>query len=314
MSKGWPKGARFWEAHEIVADAQTAREQFRQRRFGEPMEKYLAAFVELERANRQVIGSLQALVGDPVSPRLIASFVRDQNMCTALRYLGAPPISADDLETLTGATLAWTLIEKDVERASAIRDVIRQILDPKRFPWIYEKRAPTSTERKAAILASTVAASSQRLQTNRRTDDGKATEEAVRGVLIGMGMTPVTLRRIANPMVDVLNIGHFSAGPCVLGEDEADVVIRLYDGRIMALECKASNSEINSRKRINKEIGQNAQNWVGRFGSDLIVPAGAIQGVFKASYIQAAQEIPVVFYWGHRISDLRDFISSTRNS
>jgi len=37
------------------------------------------------------------------------------------------------------------------------------------------------------------------------------------------------------------------------------VVIRLFDGRLMALECKASNSEINSRKRINKEIGQNAQ-------------------------------------------------------
>jgi hypothetical protein len=85
MSKGWPKGARFWEKHEIVADAQAAREQFRQRRFGEPMEKYLAAFVELERANQQVIGSLNALVGDPVNPSLIANCVRDQNLCTALR-------------------------------------------------------------------------------------------------------------------------------------------------------------------------------------------------------------------------------------
>lgn len=217
------------------------------------------------------------------------------------------------METLTGASLAWTLIQKDAERAAAIRDVIRQILDPKRFPWIYENRQPTSAEREAAVLASTVAASSQRLQTARRTDDGTAMEEAVRGVLVGMGLTAVAKRRIANPIVDILEIGHYSAGPCVLGDDEADVVVRLFDGRLMAIECKASNSEINSRKRINKEIGQNAQNWVGRFGSDIIVPAGAIQGVFKPSYIKAAQEIPVVFYWGHRISDLRDFISSTKS-
>ncbi len=313
MNRGWPRGARFWELHEIIADAEVAREQFRQRRFGEPMDKYLAAFDELESANKEVIGNLHTLVGDPVDPHLIASFVRKPNLCTALRYLGAPPISSADLETLTGASLAWRLIQQDVERATAIRDVIRQILDPKRFPWIYENRQPSSQEREAAVLASTVAASSQRLQTARRTDDGNSMEESVRGVLVGMGLTAVAKRRIPNPMmVDMFEVGHYSAGPCVLGDDEADIVVRLFDGRLMAIECKASNSEINSRKRINKEIGQNAQNWVGRFGSDTIVPAGAIQGVFKPGYIKAAQEIPVVFYWGHRISDLRDFISSTR--
>jgi len=51
----------------LVADTQKARDLFRQRRFGEPMEKYLDAFAELECANKQVIGSLGALVGDPVN-------------------------------------------------------------------------------------------------------------------------------------------------------------------------------------------------------------------------------------------------------
>jgi hypothetical protein len=276
------------------------------------MDKYLAAFEELERANQTVIDALPGVFSDPVNPGLVASLIKDKNLCTALRYLGAPPVSEDDLETLVGESLAWTLIEKEPERAAAIRDVIRQILDPKRFPWIYAGRSATDEERAAAILASTVVASTQRRQTSRRSDDGMSMEQAVRDVLVGMNMTPSAIRRITNPLVHTMPIGQFSSGPCVLGEDEADVVIRLFDGRIMALECKASNSEINSRKRINKEIGQNAQNWIGRFGSDVIVPAGAIQGVFKPSYIQAAQHIPVVFYWGHRLSDLRDFILSTQ--
>ena len=60
------------------------------------------------------------------------------------------------------------------------------------------------------------------------------------------------------------------------------------------------------------DIGQDARNRVNRFGSDELVPAGAIQGVFKPSYIEAAQETPLVFFWGHRLGDLRDFIDATR--
>ncbi len=40
-----------------------------------------------------------------------------------------------------------------------------------------------------------------------------------------------------------------------LGSDNADVIVRLDDGRLLAIECKGSNSEINSRKRLNKEGG-----------------------------------------------------------
>ena len=127
-----------------------------------------------------------------------------------------------------------------------------------------------------------------------------------------MNFTPVPIRRIESLRRDAPRPGEFSERSCVLGEDEADIVIGLYDHRVLAIECKASNSEINSRKRINKEIGQDARNWVSRFGSDDFVPAGTMQGVFKPSYIAAAQETPLVFFWGHRLEDLRDFINATR--
>jgi hypothetical protein len=47
------------------------------------------------------------------------------------------------------------------------------------------------------------------------------------------------------------------------------------------------------------------------FGEETIVPAAAIQGVFKPAYIAEAQEIPVVFFWGHRLTDLKKFLEIT---
>ena len=95
-----------------------------------------------------------------------------------------------------------------------------------------------------------------------------------------------------------------------MGEHNADIVVGLRDSRILAIECKGSNSEINSRKRINKEVAQDALDWVRRFGSDNLVPAAAIQGVFSPRYILQAQETPVVFFLGHRLDDLSAFILS----
>lgn len=84
------------------------------------------------------------------------------------------------------STLAHTHISVSPERAKMIRDVIRSILDPKRFPWIYESRSPSRYEEKSAILASSVAASVQRTQTARRADERDAVEGAVKDILINL--------------------------------------------------------------------------------------------------------------------------------
>ena len=177
---GWPKGARKWSPREVLQDAKQAKELFRQRRLEEPKERYLEAFQSLEQANKRVVELLPGLLADPVDPHLVSSLVQDEDLLTALRYLGAPPISTDDLETLLGNTLAPTLIAHDSERAKSLVHILHRILDPKRFPWIYENRSASTSEKKAAVLASSVAASAQRVQTSRRSDERDAVEGAVR--------------------------------------------------------------------------------------------------------------------------------------
>ncbi len=304
----WPHGAKRWTIEEIAADAAQARDLFRTRRLGEPKEQYLQAFRILEIANRDITPRLAEVFSDPVNPELIASLLKDDDLLTALRYLCAPPISKDDLETLVGSKLAWTQVVQSPERAKAIRDVIVAVLDPKRFPWIVERRAPTETEIEKAILASTVAASSQRVQTIRRGDERTTLQGAVERVLLDSGFIKAkTSRSIKNLRADAPIPNEYMT-EVLVGEHNADLVVGLRDYRVLAIECKGSNSEINSRKRINKEVAQDARDWVERFGSDNLVPAAAIQGVFSPRYIFQAQETPVVFFWGHRFEDLREFL------
>lgn len=307
----WPTGIRKWTIAEIIADAAIAREAFRARRFREPMREYLDHFRRLRLANRKLLRALPELLAEPVDPALLADFLRDPELRTAIRYLGAPPISEDDLKTLSDSTLAYTRVRHDPEQARAIRDVIAAIIDPIRFRWLTRGRTPRVIEGHAAIVASATVAAAQRVQTSRRIGERELLQGSVHGVLIGIGFEEVRLRAVQSILKDAPRPGTFAVG-CTVGEDGADFVVGLRDHRILAIECKASNSELNSRKRINKEVMQDAQNWLRRFGHDTVIPAAAIQGVFKPEYIEAAQETPLAFFWGHRLEALRDFILDSK--
>lgn len=57
----WPAGAVTWSLEQIHKDAETARNLFRKRRFGEPMDHDLKAFAALEATNKKVIAQLPDL-------------------------------------------------------------------------------------------------------------------------------------------------------------------------------------------------------------------------------------------------------------
>jgi len=307
----WPELAPRWNNTQIIRDTAKAREDFRQRRMGEPLQKYLEAFARLEKANERIIGGLAALLATPVNQRLLAEAVRDKDLLTALRYVGAPPVSADDLETLSGDTLTAKRILDDQEFANAVRDVLATVLDPKRFPWIASHRHPSTRERQAAILASTVLASSQEVQTKRRSDEKQIVEGLVKGVLIGLGFAERPSPRGGIQSLRAANVprpGEFITG-CTLGTNNADFVIGLWDDRLLVIEAKGSNSAINSRKRLNMEAVQKAKAWA-EFGRD-VVSAAAIRGVFNPVEVLRAQDAPLVIFWAHRIADLSKFISAT---
>ena len=86
----WPDLATKWSAAQIAQDALISRDDFRQRRMGEPLQKCLEAFGRLELANRRIAGGLAALLADPVDSAALAAVMKERDLLTALRYVGAP--------------------------------------------------------------------------------------------------------------------------------------------------------------------------------------------------------------------------------
>jgi hypothetical protein len=279
----------------------------------EPLGDYLAEFTGAQAAAEYVIDRLPTLLATPTDRFELATIVRNPAFNTALRYLLAPPISEDDLDTVMCRSVNGTAIRKEQQFAEELVELIRQTIDPKRFPWIAAGTTPTAEELDFAKRASTVIATCQRVLTKRRGDERGELEGAIIRLLDGLGFTRVPTPR--TPIMhaeDLPKAGEYMVA-ATLGHDNGDCIIGLYDRRRLALECKSSNSEINSRKRLNKEVIKDAENWNLQFGAQVLT-AAALRGVYKPEYVQDAQRTPIMIIWEHRLEDLKDFIDSTKSS
>jgi hypothetical protein len=93
---------------------------------------------------------------------------------------------------------------------------------------------------------------------------------------------------------------------------KADIVTRRWDRRIMALECKVSNSSTNSIKRLNNDAAVKASVWLSEFGTAQTVPAAMLAGVFKRHNLEQAQDRGPALFWSHDLDQPVRFIDSTQ--
>jgi hypothetical protein len=227
-----------------------------------------------------------------------------------MRYLCGPPISDDDLQVLADVrSLSPAVLAADMKSLRSVFAVIERFIDPERFPWVAEKRLPTESEVSAALLASSVLLAAQRISTTRR-NTGKAEQEG----LVGDYLMTRGFRRVAPTPVTTIVGGPRErefCGECKVGERKADLVVRLHDTRLMAIECKVSNSAVNSVKRINNDAAAKAESWLRQFGTKQLVPVAVISGVFKAANLLQAQDAGLTIIWAHNLEALGAFIEST---
>lgn len=258
-----------------------------------------------------MIDRLPSLADEPFDPEGIAEIMGDRDARTAFRYLAAPPVSEDDLKTLAETTLSAKALRGDAEQAQRVRDTVLQIVDPHRFPWIGERRNPTDRERIRAVVASAVLVAARKVEASRRSVTRKDQEEAVKAMLRDIGLTETAARDI--PILDAAPPPGEFCGESKFGDSRADLVVRLYDRRVMPVECKSSNSAVNSFKRINHEAAGKARAWLAGFGKRQIVPVAVIGGVFGPANLEAAQAEGLAIIWSHRLRDMADFVESTRS-
>lgn len=300
--------APIWTAEELSAQSLLSVEVFRRRRIEEPLDEYLDYFDQYQGIVEDLLESTVDL--SKLNDQLI-EVVTDPNLLEALRYMVGPPISEDDLKTVAEVALTPSRLRKNPDMAKAIAHVVLNGLDRRRFPWVSAQRDPTEAERSSAVLASAALLATSRVQTKRRNTEKERQEEDVMQAFAGSGM-----KRVGPRMVEVLSDapepGEF-CGESMLGTAKADIIVGLWDGRIMPIECKVSNSAINSVKRLNRDAASKAEAWRHDFGATQVVPSAVLSGVYKLHNLQDAQDRGLSLFWAHDLDRLVQFVDATKD-
>jgi len=298
-----------WETDRLNSDSQISRDLFTKER--DALTSEWQSHVKASKKKfEQLFEILSDLNAKKLTPNSLAE-VFSKNVSDALRYLAGPPISDDDLEVISGIkskSAKW--LSENPNEAKKFFDVILRILDPFRFPWVKEKRAPTKSEKDAALLASSVLLAAQKIATERRNTGKENQENAVKEYLKSLGFSEVAPHKITT-IVNGPGPLQF-CGECYLGERKADIIVRLHDTRLLAIECKVSNSEVNSVKRVNNDAAVKAKVWKMAFGETQIVPAAMLSGVFKVLNLEQAQNNGLFIFWAHSLDELGKFINTTK--
>lgn len=298
-----------WTSDELERDRLIAIEHFREERMREPLERYLELFDKRRGDVEDLLETLVDMDLSKVDDDAIVAVLTNPALLEAFRYLPGPPVSKDDLKVLAQTSLAQKNLAEP-KNARTVFDTVLEGLDRRRFPWVSDHREPTEAERQAAVIASASLIASQRVATDRR-NEGKTLQEAsVFAALEGVGFKRVAARRM-NTLVDAPARGEFCS-EAMLGDRKADVVVRLWDQRVLAIECKVSNSATNSIKRLNNDAAVKAVHWIEAFGTQQLVPAATLTGVFKLGNLVDAQKKGLTLFWAHDLGTLTGWIERTR--
>lgn len=298
---------RVWTSKELQADLIEATAHFRRSRMEEPLDAYLEKF---DTFRGHVEDLLETTIDLTTLSENAVTLLADPDMFFAVRYLAGPPTSKDDLQTIVEATLSPAVLKRDPAVVKRVIETIRSGLDRARFPWLAENREPTDAEREAAVVASAALMATQRLSTVRRNQGKEEQEKLVRQTLLDFSFQEVKRRKI-NTLGDAPKAGQFCM-ESQLGQRKADVVVGLWDGRTLPLECKVSNSATNSIKRLNNDAAAKAEFWIQEFGTAQVVPGAVLSGVYSLTSLENAQTRKLALFWSHRLTDLTAFIGSTK--
>lgn len=298
----------LWSDEELDEARVEAILAFSKDRLEEPLEDYLEAFDEYQGLVEEILEMTVDLTDIDDNALEILSNPKLQDV---FRYLAAPPISADDLKTLADvSSLSASHLKANQDQALRIVEVIGEILDRRRFAWVSDNRDPTEAERNAAVMASAALMAASRTQTKRRNDGKDKQEAAVKQALKDLGFTEVPPRKIPNISFAPAP-GEF-CGESTLGNRKGDIIVRLWDQRIMPIECKVSNSSTNSVKRLNNDAAVKAVRWREDLGRLQVVPSAVLGGVYKLHNLREAQDRGLTIFWGHDLAPLTEWIAKTK--
>jgi hypothetical protein len=251
--------------------------------------------------------------------KIDGSSLQQRAVLDIARYMTVPPISLDDLDTLTDSVFGgW--VSQTTERGArpteqgfrAAAKLIRERLDRERAPWLKQKRAATNLERDAFSRATASIRAAGAIQTARRMESSKRQEEAARQAAHKARYTPITPPATLTDPSKQMPPGSYSTASRRLAQTNMDIPIRLKSRhatglQFLALEAKVSNSALNSRKRLG-DVLRNRERWDASGTLYRFRTGAVLAGVYDVRRLIEAQNAGVFLFWEHRLTDLTAFL------
>jgi hypothetical protein len=297
-----PRLPQVFTISELDAQAGIALGQFVQTRLAEGTGPYRRWFAR----NRPLVARLFAATNN-LRGMDAEALCAAPALIEAARYLAGPPLSEDDLDTLSRSSVSKRT-QLDAEAAARAVQTLKAFLDPLRCPWLASGVGPSAADVRKAIDWTASLWAVEKCRTSRRRQSSAAQEREVADLLLGAGIAEeIGLRRIA--ALDDIPRRRFCR-EIRLGPAKTDPGVRLADGRLMAIECKVTNSALNSVRRLNREVGGKAEGWRRLYGQQVIT-AAVLSGVFRVGNLAQAQDAGVFLFWSHDLAPLHEFVQAT---
>jgi len=231
----------------------------------------------------------------------------------ALRQMLSPPKSQDQFRFICSA---WSKSSEKSgaplgeEAAEAVGQSFAEWRSRRLTHWLDAGREPETAEIEHLILTTATLIASQRLATARRNRLAKEQEQAVIDLLEAAGWARETSRLVEEssdlPGLHYMHKTRFSSG-----EDqsqEVDIACGLGKSVILAMECKVTNDETNSVKRIN-DVLKKAAAWKYQWGN-YVRTAALLQGVIKKDDVRRLLDAGVQVFWSHRLGDFSVWLNA----
>jgi hypothetical protein len=305
VSAGYP----YWTEAELEQLSADARARFVERYRGEVRASFAEAEKECANEVRELLEATDYLRDLGKDPDF---FIARRDLLRAARYATSPVISDDKL--------------KIIGEAEGPVATIAEFLDRERFPWLAGDRTPSADEPDVVIAVKMTAKlmAEQRLGTKLRNTLSAAQERLVRETLAEAGLDYVEPSIIRERLRDLgddpsigltprnyqeaLRRGEFTREIRVAGA-KCDVPSRLPNGDLLPVECKVSNTEVNSVKRLNRETGGKHERWRSAFGAELHT-AAVLGGVFRLVNLTAAQDDGILVFFDHDLAAVKRFLDA----
>ena len=231
----------------------------------------------------------------------------------AYRQMLAPPLSQDQFSLVcpgwnkgsekNGRSLADPL-------AADVAAVIQARLDSGSVRWEVGVERPSIKDIKALLGVTSTLMAVQQISTARRGRAAFEQEYAVVAMLERQGWTRLPSRlidtRAAVPPKSFMRKTRFATNTTT--HQEVDIACGLERSYVLAMECKVTNDETNSVKRVN-DVLKKATAWKLHWGS-FVITAALLQGVIAPKDVQRLSDAGIHVFWSHGLEEFQTWLSA----